>query len=116
MRLSARDLDNPLVSQGLQDSGSEHFLGPAVSRCAEGARSVAKDVSISRQVQRVLPTARDLLQVAHLLGSSKLSLSAVPSNKRLLSLDLPLGIVGLVSTLEAEQASVDVLISVQRLP
>lgn len=38
-----------------------------MSRCTKGTSSIAKDITVPSQVQRVIATAADLLKMTHLL-------------------------------------------------
>lgn len=67
MMLSTSNLNDSLISKGLQNSRGEGALCPSVSNCTLDSRSVGENVTVSCQVKRVVSTTLNEHQVAHVL-------------------------------------------------
>ena len=67
MGLTTSNLDHSLVSERLQDLRGKNLFGASVTSSTESSRAIAEHITISGQVESVVSSTSDLLEVPHLL-------------------------------------------------
>ena len=65
MRLSTGNLDNSFIHKRLKNLWREDFFRSTVASSAEDTRSTAEYVAFSGEVEQVVSSAANLLQMAH---------------------------------------------------
>lgn len=87
MGFAASDFDDSLVSEWLKDHWRKYFFGSSMTCSTKSASSVAEYVTVSGEVQGVISTAANLLEMTHFLSSLCLILHHVLLCLELLSLN-----------------------------
>jgi len=69
MRFTASDFNDSLVSEWFKNHWRKYFFGSSMTTSTKSASSVAEYVTVSGEIQSVISTAANLLEMTHFLSS-----------------------------------------------